>query len=98
MEMMLLQKFDWKIDDATAIDMLFALFDLSSGPGKVGPGYQQKNLVAHFLASELTRLVVVLLISKFQIVVSVLNWHTSPALSWRWPPWPRSTTKTRSIC
>lgn len=54
MEMMLLQKFDWKIDDATAIDMLFALFDLSSGPGKVGPGYQQKNLVAHFLASELT--------------------------------------------
>jgi len=56
MEMLLLQKFDWKIDDATSIDMLFALFELSSGPGKSGPGYQQKNLVAHFLASELVNL------------------------------------------
>jgi len=56
MEMLLLQKFEWKIDDATSIDMLFALFELSSGPGKSGPGYQQKNLVAHFLASELVNL------------------------------------------
>jgi len=56
MEMLLLQKFDWKIDDATSIDMLFALFELSSGPGRSGPGYQQKNLVAHFLASELVNL------------------------------------------
>lgn len=55
MEMLILQKFDWKIDDATAIDQLFALFELSSGPGKTGPGYQQKNLVAHFLASEMVK-------------------------------------------
>jgi len=56
MEMLILQKFDWKIDDATAIDQLFALFELSSGPGKTGPGYQQKNLVAHFLASEMVNI------------------------------------------
>jgi len=55
MEMMILTKFDWKIDDPTSIDFLFALFDLQAstqGPGKQ-IGKRTKAIIAHFLASEL---------------------------------------------
>jgi len=53
MEMLLLSKFDWKIDDATAVDMVFALFDLAAGPNKRETCYQLKNFIAHFLAAQL---------------------------------------------
>lgn len=54
MEMMLLQKFDWKIDEVTSIDFLFAIFEMASiGGAQFQMAKRTKNIFAHFLAAEL---------------------------------------------
>jgi len=53
MEMMLLQKFDWKIDEVTSIDFLFSFFEMASQGAQFHMGRRTKNIFAHFLAAEL---------------------------------------------
>jgi len=54
MEMMVITKFDWKIEEATSMDFLFNLFDFSTLGSHKKIGNRTKNIVAHFLASQLT--------------------------------------------
>ena len=56
MEMMLLQKFDWKIDEVTSIDFLFSIFEMASiGGSPFHMAKRTKNIFAHFLAAELVK-------------------------------------------
>lgn len=54
MEMMILTKFDWKIEEATCMDFLFNFLDFSTLGGTKKIGTRTKNIIAHFLASQLT--------------------------------------------
>jgi len=54
MEMMVISKFDWKIDETTCMDFLFSLFDFSTLGSSKRIGTRTKNIIAHFLASQLT--------------------------------------------
>merc|ERR1712131_75941 len=54
MEMMVITKVDWKIEEATCMDFLFNLFDFSTLGSHKKIGNRTKNIVAHFLASQLT--------------------------------------------
>jgi len=54
MEMMVITKFDWKIEETTCMDFLFSLFDFSTLGSSKRIGTRTKNIIAHFLASQLT--------------------------------------------
>lgn len=54
MEMMVITKFDWKIEETTSIDFLFSLFDFSTLGSQKVIGTRTKNIIAHFLSSQLT--------------------------------------------
>jgi len=54
MEMMVITKFDWKIEETTCMDFLFSLFDFSTLGSQKRIGTRTKNIIAHFLTSQLT--------------------------------------------
>lgn len=59
MEMMVITKFDWKIEETTCMDFLFSLFDFSTLGSSKRIGTRTKNIIAHFLASQLTKYVLI---------------------------------------
>lgn len=54
MEMMVLTKFDWKIEETTCMDFLFSFLDFSTLGSTKTIGTRPKNIIAHFLASQLS--------------------------------------------
>lgn len=54
MEMMIISKFEWKIEESTCMDFLFCLFDFSTLGSSKKMGSRPKNIIAHFLASQMT--------------------------------------------
>lgn len=54
MEMMVITKFNWEIEETTCMDFLFSLFDFSTLGSSKRIGTRTKNIIAHFLASQLT--------------------------------------------
>jgi hypothetical protein len=54
METMVISKFDWDLNWTTCMDFLFSLFDFCTLGSTKRIGTRSKNILAHFLASQLT--------------------------------------------